>query len=393
MENLESLRETAVNLDESDIVAIANRARDKPGMIPLWVGEGDVPTPQFIVDAANKSLADGETFYTWQRGIPDLREALADYHNRHYAIAGNPERFFVTGSGMQAIQLSLQALADPGDEIVMITPCWPNIHAATQVTGARPIHVELDFGTQGWSLDVDKLLRAVTAKTRAIFVNSPSNPTGWVASESTLQTILEFARSRGLWIIADEVYSRFVYDQLAFPLGRAASFYDVMDDGDRVVFVNTFSKNWAMTGWRCGWISAPPEIGQVLENLIQYSTSGVATFMQRAAARAVRDGEAFVAMQVARAHRNRDHLCSSLLQTGKVSLACPEGAFYLFFRIDGHPDSRALCLELVESANIGLAPGTGFYTGGSEFVRLCYMRDPSQIEESTNRLVDWIGRM
>ncbi len=391
MNHFQSLRPAARDLDDSDIVGVMNEARDKEGIIPLWVGEGDLPTPEFIVDAANKSLADGETFYTWQRGIPDLRQALAEYHARHFGIPENSERFFVVGSGMQAIQLSLSALVSQGDEVIMTTPCWPNIHAATQLVGAKPVHVELDFTESGWSLDVDKFLGAVTQRTRAIFINSPSNPTGWIASEQVLKEILALARMRGIWIIADEVYSRFVYEDAGFPNRRSPSFYDFMNVDDRVIFVNTFSKNWAMTGWRAGWISAPPEIGQVIENLVQYSTSGVPSFTQRAAAVALREGESFLAMQIARAQSNRDLVCDAFASTGKIKFARPEGAFYLFFKVEGYPEAKALALRLIDEANVGLSPGTGFYTGGDEYLRLCFLRDPNEIQEGVNRIVTWLN--
>lgn len=382
---LQSLRPAARDLDESDIVAIVNRARDKPGLIPLWIGEGDLPTPDFIIKAANRSLAEGETFYTWQRGIPELREELAAYHARHYGIAHDPERFYVTGSGMQAIQIAVQALAGAGDEVVMPTPVWPNIHAAAQVSGATPVHVELDFSENGWSLDIEKYLAAVTDRTKALFLNSPANPTGWVAPLEVLREILGFARKRGLWIVADEVYGRFFADG-----PRAPSFYDIIEPDDRVMFVNTFSKNWAMTGWRAGWLGAPPEIGQVIENMVQYSTSGVPVFVQRAAAVALRDGEHFLAMQRDRAMANRDVICRALQTDGRVRLARPQGAFYLFFSVDGFEDGKSLALRLVDEANIGLAPGGGFYTGGTPYVRLCYMRDPEQVTESAQRLSKWL---
>ncbi len=386
MSILSSLRPGAANLDESDIVAIVNHAREMPGLIPLWVGEGDLPTPSFIVDAAHQSLVAGETFYTWQRGIPELRQGLADYHQTHYGIANDPQRYFVTGSGMQAIQIAVQSLAGAGDEVVMPTPVWPNIHAAAQVSGATPVHVEMDFSENGWSLDLDRLFDAVSDKTRAIFFNSPSNPTGWTASAEEIRAVLEFARARGIWIIADEVYSRFVYDA-----DRAPSFYDIIDPDDRVMLVNTFSKNWAMTGWRAGWICAPQEIGQVIENLVQYSTSGVPVFTQRAVCSALRDGEEFFAMQKQRALASRDILCDGLLATGKVRLARPQGAFYLFFEIDGHVDSRDLAMRLVDETAVGLSPGTGFYTNHSQFLRACFMRDPAQIQVATDRLVDWLS--
>ena len=386
--NLNSLRPAARDLDDSKIVEIMKLAQTLDDVIPLWVGEGDLPTPDFIIAAANRSLADGETFYTNQRGIPSLREALAGYHERVYSKAFSPERFFVTGSGMQAIQISLQALAGEGDEVVVITPCWPNIHTATHIAGGKPVHVELDFSTNGWSLDLDKLADAISDNTRAIFVNSPANPTGWVADQQVLSGVLEIARKHNIWIIADEVYHRFYYEG-----DRSPSFYDLIEEEDRVIFVNTFSKNWAMTGWRVGWISAPPNLGQVLENLIQYSTSGVAQFTQRAAVVAVNEGEDFITFQKERARSNLDVVCDALGATGKVDLVRPAGAFYLFFKIHGTTDSAGLAKRILQETGVGMSPGSGFYSGGDQFLRMCFLRDPNQIKQAMERLVPWLNKM
>jgi len=386
--NLNSLRPAARDLDDSKIVEIMKLAQTLDDVIPLWVGEGDLPTPDFIIAAANRSLADGETFYTNQRGIPSLREALAGYHERVYSKAFSPERFFVTGSGMQAIQISLQALAGEGDEVVVITPCWPNIHTATHIAGGKPVHVELDFSTNGWSLDLDKLADAISDNTRAIFVNSPANPTGWVADQQVLSGVLEIARKHNIWIIADEVYHRFYYEG-----DRSPSFYDLIEEEDRVIFVNTFSKNWAMTGWRAGWISAPPNLGQVLENLIQYSTSGVAQFTQRAAVVAVNEGEDFITFQKERARSNLDVVCDALGATGKVDLVRPAGAFYLFFKIHGTTDSAGLAKRILQETGVGMSPGSGFYSGGDQFLRMCFLRDPNQIKQAMERLVPWLNKM
>lgn len=387
-DNLQNLRPAARNLDDSKIVEIMKLAQQMDDVVPLWVGEGDLPTPEFIISAANKSLADGETFYTNQRGIPSLREALASYHERVYGKTFSADRFLITGSGMQAIQISLQALAGEGDEVVMMTPCWPNIHAATHVAGGKPVHVELDFSNNGWSLDMQKLEDAIGPKTRAIFLNSPSNPTGWVADKQTLLDVLEISRKHNIWIVADEVYHRFYYEG-----DRSPSFYDLIEEDDRVIFVNTFSKNWAMTGWRAGWISAPPVLGQVLENLIQYSTSGVAQFTQRAAVVAVNEGEEFIAFQKERARSNLDLVCDALNATGKIELARPAGAFYLFFKIEGTTDSPALAKQILQETGVGMSPGAGFYSGGNEFLRMCFLRDPKQIEKAIERLVPWLDKL
>jgi aspartate/methionine/tyrosine aminotransferase len=372
---------------ESGIVEVFNYGRTRQGLIPLWAGEGDLPTPSFISDAVTKSLRDGETFYTYQRGLPEIREALARYHSRVYSRHFSPERFFITGSGMQAIQIAVRIAAGGGDEIVVPTPTWPNITAAIGIAGALPVPVPMRFGNAGWTLDLDRLFDSVGAKTRAIFLNSPSNPSGWTAKPDELAAILAFARERGLWIVADEVYHRFYY-----PGRRSPSFYDLADADDRVLFVNTFSKNWAMTGWRIGWLSAPPAVGQVIENLVQYSTSGVAAFMQRGAIVALDEGDDFVDLQVERARRSRDIVCSGLAATGRVRFAEPEGAFYLFFAVDGESDTRRLGLRLVDEANIGVAPGDAFGEAGKGFLRLCFARSPEQIEEATRRLVAWLRK-
>jgi aspartate/methionine/tyrosine aminotransferase len=381
-----SIAREAREAPESGIVEVFNYGRARKGLIPLWAGEGDLPTPSFISDAAAKSLRDGETFYTYQRGLPEIRAALAGYHSRVYGRPFSPERFFVTGSGMQAIQIAVRIAAGAGEEIVVPTPTWPNITAAVGIAGAVPVPVPMRFGNAGWTLDLDRLFDAVGGKTRAIFLNSPSNPSGWTATRDELAAILAFARERGLWIVADEVYHRFY-----FAGARSPSFYDLADAEDHVLFVNTFSKNWAMTGWRIGWLSAPSSVGQTIENLVQYSTSGVAAFMQRAGVVALDQGEDFIALQVERARQSRDIVCAGLAATGRVRFAEPEGAFYLFFAVDGESDTRRLGLRLVDEANIGVAPGDAFGEAGKGFLRLCFARSPEQIAEATRRLVAWLN--
>jgi len=376
------LRPEARNAPESGIVEVVNHGRLKPGLIPLWVGEGDLPTPEFIVRAANKSLADGETFYTWQRGIPELREALARYHTALYGRPFNMDRFYVTGSGMQSVQIAVRLIAGVGDELIIPTPAWPNFAAAMGIAGANPVCVPMQFEDGRFTLDLQKLEAAISPRTRAFVINSPANPTGWTATCDELAAILAIARKYGIWIIADEIYARFVYDGSA----RAASFHDVMEQEDRVLFVQTFSKNWAMTGWRVGWIEVPPAFGQIVENLIQYSTSGSPVFVQRAAIAALEEGEPFVAEQIARATEGRRIVAEGLKATNRVNLQAPDGAFYQFFNVDGWTDSRKLAIELVDTANVGLAPGTAFGPGGETGLRFCFARKASDLVEAVARL-------
>lgn len=385
MQLIDTLRAQARLAPVSGIEAVASYGRGRPGIIPLWSGEGDLATPDFINAAAMRGLANGETFYTWQGGIPELRQALARYHTRHFGMEFSEEEFLVTVGGMQAIQLALQATVGAGDEAIYLTPAWPNFEAAAAVAGGTPVPVRLEQSDNGWLCDVAKIEAAVTPRTKAIFVNTPSNPTGWTADRQTLQAILDLARKHNLWIIADEIYTLF-----HFGGRRAASFMDIMDEEDRILFVNTFSKNWAMTGWRIGWLRVHPSLGRMFENLVQYSTSGVAQFLQRGAIAALDEGDAFLSSQVERAQAARDLVCRILGDTGRVRFSVPPGAFYLFFSVDGLKDAQKAAFDIVDKANVGLAPGTAFGDGGETFLRLCFHRRLDQIEEAANRLAGWI---
>jgi aspartate/methionine/tyrosine aminotransferase len=389
---LSSLRPEALNAPSSGIVEVFDYGRNREGLIPLWVGEGDLATPAFISEAATRSLAAGETFYTYQSGLPDLRQAIARYINRHYGTQCGMERFHVTIGGMHALQMALRMVAGTGDEVLIPTPAWPNFYGAAVVSGATPVDVPMNLQPRGndhvWALDFARMKAAVTPKTKAIIINSPSNPTGWTATRAELQQVLDLAREKGLWIIADEIYGRFVYDGSL----RAPSFHDIMDDKDQIMFVQTLSKNWAMTGWRIGWLECPVWMSGTVENLVQYSSSGVAAFMQRAAIAALEQGESFVGHQLARARAGREIVMRGLSQLDHVHFSAVDGAFYLFFRVDGVTDTRQLALDLVDRANVGLAPGTAFGTGAQDYIRMCFARKAEDLEEATRRLVKALSR-
>lgn len=386
------IRPEAAGAPPSGIVEVSNYGRGRPGLIPLWVGEGDMPTPAFITEAATRSLAAGETFYTWQRGIPELREAIARYMTRVYGRPLDADRFHVTIGGMHALQIATRLAAGDGDEVLVPNPAWPNFTGAIKVAGGHPVDVPMALEGNGaqerWVLDIEQLEKAVTPRTKAIVINSPSNPTGWTASLADLEGVLALSRKYGLWIIADEIYGRFMLDEAE----RAPSFHDIMADDDKVLFVQTFSKNWAMTGWRIGWIECHPSLGDTVENLIQYSSSGVATFVQRAGIAALDHGESFVQHQIARAEAGRDIVCNGLAATGRAFFARPSGAFYLYFGVEGEKDSMALAKRLVDEANVGLAPGSAFGPHGEAFLRLCFARKAEDLEEATARLARVIAK-
>ena len=375
---------------QSGILAAVNHGTGRPGLIPLWTGEGHLPTPRFICDAAVSGLRNGETFYTWQRGIPQLRSALARYHTRHFSKQFSSENFFVTGSGMQAMQTVFQLLTKEGDEVVLPSPAWPNYPGPIRMKGAVPVCVPMRLNNSKWTLDLDRMFDAVTNRTKVMCINSPSNPLGWTATLSELTGIRDFCRHRGIWICADEVYSRFFYGGGSG--GRAPSFLDICDSEEQVIYANTFSKNWAMTGWRVGWVQAPVSLGPFIEKIVQYNTSGTAAFMQRACVAALDEGEEFVQSQVSRARENRDLVCRKLAECKRIDFQVPQGAFYLFFSIDGMTDSLAATLQIIDQANVGFAPGGTFGPGGEGFLRMCYLRDPVLLDQAIDRFLSWLAK-
>jgi aspartate/methionine/tyrosine aminotransferase len=385
---LASITANAREEPDSGIISAVNHGIGREGIIPLWSGEGNVPTPEPFCRAAIESLMRGDTFYTWQRGIPPLREALAHYHERHFGRPFSAENFYVTGGGMQAIQTVIQMIAGEGDEIVLPTPAWPNYAGPLRIQGSQPVEVPMDFANRRWHLDLEKLFAAVTPRTRAICINSPSNPVGWTATLEELTAIRDFCRKHGLWMMGDEVYSRFYYGG---PQGaRAPSFLDICDTEERLLLANTFSKNWAMTGWRVGWLQAPKELGAAIERIIQYNTSGTAAFLQAGCVAALDDGEGFIRQQVAKARSNRDLVVGILRSHEDVSFEIPQGAFYLFFKLAGVTDSLATVKQIIDEAGVGFAPGGTFGPGGEGFLRMCFLRDPEKLTEAMERFGRWL---
>jgi aspartate aminotransferase len=376
------VRDAIEHLPASRIAEVAALGIGDPAVIPLWYGEGDLPTPGFIGAAATAALQGGHTFYTYKAGLPQLRTAIADYLAGLYARPIGSERILVTSSGMTALMLMAQALIDAGDNLVIIGPVWPNIAAAVSVMGGEPRLMALEPRPDGgWQLDLDRLFAACDSRTRGIFVNSPSNPTGWVMSAEEIGAVLAFARRRGLWLVADDVYSRIVYGNRCAP-----SFLAQAEAEDRLIAVNSFSKNWAMTGWRLGWMAMPPDLLPLMEKLVEFNTSGSPTFLQYAGIVAIRDGEPFIASFAARCRAARDAAIDALAACRRVTAARPEGAFYAFFRVAGMTDSLAFAKEVLRRAKVGLAPGSAFGPMGEGYLRLCFARDPATIAEAVDRL-------
>src|SRR5215831_10708471 len=238
----------------SQIREVANAGMGDPDIEAFWFGEPDEVTPAYIRDVAVASLSAGETFYTLNFGVPELRQAISSYVSRlHRSVA--PGDIAVTASGMSALMLTVEALVSPGDRVVCVTPLWPNLTEIPKILGAEVVRVPLSFGPRGWTLDVERLLDALRPGTRMAMINSPNNPTGWTLDCESQRAILEHCRARGIWIVADDVYERLYYAGS----GCAPTFLDIAKPEDRLVSTNSFSKAWLMTGWRLGWIVAPQE--------------------------------------------------------------------------------------------------------------------------------------
>jgi aspartate/methionine/tyrosine aminotransferase len=364
---LGDLRKDVAELEETGIVEVALHGWGKPGLVPFWFGEGDLATPDFIVEEAVNALRRGETFYTDQRGIKDLRQELVAYTDRTFGTASSEASVSLTTGGMQALYLCTDLLIDAGDEVLVVGPVWPNIYSTVLVRGGTVRHVSLELGEDGWALDLDALFSAVTERTKAIFINSPGNPTGWMMESDDQRRVMAFARARGLWVIADEVYHQLVFDRDVAP-----SFLQVAEPGDRLMVVNSFSKSWAMTGWRLGWLTHPPELGPAIAKLVQIQTSGVPQFLQRAAITALRDGDETIWQMRARCKRGRDLTFDRLESWPRIRAARPKAAFYAFFAVDGMTDSVEEAKSVIDRANVGMAPGSAFGPAGEGYLRLCF---------------------
>jgi aspartate/methionine/tyrosine aminotransferase len=373
-------------LTASRIRDIANAGMHDKDVLAFWFGEPDQVTPAFIRDAATASLARGETFYSQNFGIPALREAIADYITAlHRATV--PDEIAVTASGMSALMLAVEALVAPGDRVVVVTPLWPNLVEIPKILSADVVCIPLAFGASGWTLDVDRLLDALTPGTRALMLNSPNNPTGWTIDRPAQQALLDHCARQGIWIVADDVYERLYY---ADDHACAPSLLDIADNDLRVVSTNSFSKAWLMTGWRLGWIVAPRPLMPDLGKLIEYNTSCSPVFVQRAGVVALRDGEPTVDATRERLRRARDRLIDGLRTLPGVDVAPPAGAMYAFFRIAGVTDSMAICRTLVRQVKLGLAPGSAFGPEGEGFVRWCFAASDERLGDGIARLARFL---
>jgi aspartate/methionine/tyrosine aminotransferase len=383
------MRQTVLDLEESRIREVANAGMGRPDVLAFWFGESDEVTPDVVRQAAIDSMQKGETFYSHNLGLPELRQAVSDYTSALHGPIGM-SRIAITSGGVNALMLAAQALIDAGDEVVAVTPVWPNLTAQALVMGANLKCVALRPVNGQWQLDMAALKAAITPATRMLIVNSPNNPTGWTLSRAEQAEILAHCRATGTWVLADEVYERLYYESDT-PNGCAPSFLDMAEPDDRLVVVHSFSKSFLMTGWRLGWLVMPEAMTHHMGKLIEFNTSCASVFTQRAGVVALQNTANITPRVVAHLKTCRDTLVPLLQAVPGVQVAPAKGGMYAFFRLEGHPDSVATAKRLVAEAGLGLAPGEAFAPEAAGWLRWCFAsKDLGRLGQGVERLKGWL---
>lgn len=384
------LAHSVENVPHSRIRELAEMAMPMQGVLRLYFGESNLPTPDYIKDAAIRAMAEGYTFYTENAGLPSLRRAIAEHYRRLQGVELDAAgEIVVTASGVQALNLAIRCVLDPRDEALVLTPAWPNGASIVAMSNAVARQIPQPLCNGRYGVDFDRLEAAVTRRTRLLVYTSPSNPLGWVATADEQQGLLDFARRHGLWLLADEVYDRLYY---AGPLGRPVpSILRKATPDDAVLVVQSFSKSYCMTGWRLGWLVAPRPLAAKATQLNEFVVSHAPSFTQKAGEAALTQGESELIQMLHRLKENRDLCLEALGGIRGVTVPTPDGAFYVFPRIDGLTDSFAFCKRLLEETRVGLAPGVAFGDGGEGSVRLCYAADRSVLEPALERLARFLA--
>ena len=384
------LASSVERVPHSRIRELAEIAMSMDGVLRLYFGESNLPTPDFIKRAAVDALADGFTFYTENAGLPSLRRAIAAKYGELHGVELDPAaEIVITASGVQALNVAIRAVLDPGDEALVLTPAWPN--GSSNVAMANALVRQIPHPLRGarYEIDFDALEAAITPRTRLLLYTSPSNPLGWVATGDEQRWLLDFARRYDLWLMADEVYDRLFYSgaRLGAPV---PSILRRATREDAVIVVQSFSKTYCMTGWRVGWLVARRDLAHKATQLNEFIISHAPSFAQKAAETALAHGEEELLRMLERLMENRDLCLQALGGMPGVTVPEPDGAFYLFPKIDGLTDSFGFCKKLLEQCRVGLAPGVAFGAGGEGSVRICYAAERAILEPAMERLARFL---
>ena len=381
------LRQEFETLEQNGITAVALPRIGDPAVIPLWFGEGDVVTPDFIREAAKRALDEGLTFYDHPAGRADLRTAIKACLDRLYGIDLAASRIVVPGSTMLGIYMAARMTLGAGDHGIIVCPAWPNIDRSFRMTGGSFDFVRQRLDPDGWRLELDDVVAAVRPNTRTIFLNSPSNPTGWVMPSGDQRRLLDFCRERGIVIIADEVYHRNVFEGEVAP-----SFLSIAAPDDPVIVINGFSKAYAMTGWRLGWMVLPAGFEEQMDAYSECCNTGAPNFLQSGGIAALAEGEPFIREMREHYRAGRDAVMEILAPHPRVELTEPVGAFYAFPRLRGLRDSLAFARGLLAEEDVGVAPGYTFGPGNEDHFRVCFASSRDRLETALRRIVRYIDR-
>ena len=388
----------APSLDQiqpSRIRELANAAFGMEGVLRLQFGESTMPTPQYIKDAVVQAIAEDQTFYSENAGLPSLRAAIAAKYAQLHGVQLDPMReVMVTASGVQALNVGIRCVIEPGDEALILSPNWPNSTEIVRMFGAQPVEIPLVTGVDArgverFQIDFASLEAAVTERTRLLVYTSPSNPLGWVATVADQQGLLEFCRRHKLWLLADEVYERLYYGT---DTDVAPSILRLCTREDAVFVAQSFSKSYCMTGWRLGWLVGRADMIQKAAQLNEFVVSHAATFVQRAGEAALSRGDDEVRERTLLFRERMLYCYEALSSVAGIAIPKPEGAFYLFPRIDGLDDSFAFALALLKAEKVAVAPGVAFGNGGEGAFRICYAPDMSVLEPAMERIARFVER-
>jgi aspartate aminotransferase len=385
-----SVARSVENVPHSRIRELAEIAMSMDGVLRLYFGESNLPTPDYIKRAALAAMGAGYTFYTENAGLPSLRRALAEKYRELHGVELDPAgEIVITASGVQALNVGIRCALDPGDEALLLTPAWPNGSSIVAMANAIPLQIPQPLCDGRYHVDFDALEAAITPRTRLLVYISPSNPLGWVATDAEQDGLLEFARRHGLWLLADEVYDRLYYNsRLGEPV---PSILRKATRHDAVMVVQSFSKSYCMTGWRLGYLIARRDLAAKAAQLNEFIVSHAPSFTQKAGETALADGEQELLGMLERLNQNRDFCLDALAGMRGITVPKPDGAFYLFPRIDSLRDSFDFCKRLLIETRVGLAPGVAFGEGGEGSVRICYAAERSILEPAMERLAAFLA--
>jgi aspartate/methionine/tyrosine aminotransferase len=386
------MRQAVEQLQASKIRELANAGMGRSDVLAFWFGESDEVTPEFIRQAAIDSLQAGETFYSHNLGLAVLRETISQEMLQKHGGTISSQRIAVTSGGVNALMLAMQALVNAGDEVVVVTPVWPNLTAQPQILGAQLRTVSLEPVQGKWMLPLDKLLDSITSHTRLLVINSPNNPTGWTLSQQEQQAVLDKCRTTGTWILADEVYENLYF--LDSENRCASSFLDIAHADDKLMVAHSFSKSFLMTGWRLGWLVMPPQVTEHIGKLIEFNTSCAPVFVQRAGVVALQRAQEVTPQVVAHLKTCRNTLAQALQGVAQIEFAVPDGGMYLFLRLLGEHDDLQIAKRLVAEAGLGLAPGSAFAPESQGWLRWCFAsKELDRLRLGAERLQSWLSKL